>query len=112
MSHLWRNKIDNRLFSFGFLGRVEMESPRLQLSLRIVDLRSLRICGFGNARAAIAHRPIYRGRKKFRTARDDRRAPVELDLSAFASARLVLNPRQTCELSFCHLAPMSARQPA
>jgi len=105
------NKIDNRPFSFGFFGAWKWNPLVFSFlcGLSIFDLYAFAV--LVNARAAIAHRPIYPARKKFRAARGNRRVAVELDLFAFASARLVLNPRQTCELGFLSLAPMSKRQP-
>lgn len=67
-----------------------MEPARFYRSLRIVDLRRLCVRGFGNSRAAIAHRTIHSHGEKF--SPPDRRhlVALELDLPALAPARFVL----------------------
>jgi len=77
-----------------------MEPARFYRSLRLVDLRRLRFRGFGNSRAASAHRAIHSNGKKL--SPPDRRylVVIELDLPALAPARFVLSSFQTLELGF------------
>ena len=91
MSHLRCDSRSDRFFSSGFLERVEMESALFYGSLRLVDLRRLRFRGFGNSRAAIAHRAIYSDGKKLSPPDRGHLVAVKLDLSALAPARFVLS---------------------
>ena len=54
LSYLRRDTLRDRFLSFGFLGRMEMESARLSFSEWIVDLRCLRVRGSGFAHSAFA----------------------------------------------------------
>jgi len=53
-----RDAFRHRVLSSGFCRRVEVEPACLCRSRRIVDLRCIRFCRFGDGRAAIAHRAV------------------------------------------------------
>jgi len=103
---LRRDSLSHRLFPCGFLERVEVEPARLSFLERIVDLRRLRFRRFGNSRAAVAHRAAHAVGEKFSAAPRRHLVALELDLSALAPARFVL------ELWFKALSSdlLSARQ--
>src|SRR5437588_12860602 len=76
-----------------------MEPTLFCRSLRTVDLRRLRFRGFGNSRAAIAHRAIHSDGKKLCALRHNHFVALELDLPALAPARFVLAAELRCKPS-------------
>ena len=68
-----------------------MESAGLSVLERVVDLRPLRLRGFGHSRAAIAHRSVHSGGKAFSPTSRSYFTALELDLPALAPARFVLS---------------------
>lgn len=90
LSDLRRNPIGDRVLSSRFLERMEMEPAGVRFSVRVVDLRRLRIPGFGVACAPLPDRSVHANSKTICSSDGDSHFVFELGLSARPAARFVL----------------------
>lgn len=76
-----------------------MESARFRNSMRILDLRFLRVRGSYHAHTALADSICHDGEEVYPT-RGARALGLELDLFTLAAARFVLTSNEVRELGF------------